>query len=74
MGWSGAVHIFDEVAGALLAEGEIDKKSILKTVIEALENGDWDTQSDSEYWDHPMVREVMEELHPDWFEDEEDDE
>lgn len=74
MGWASAVEIFDVVAGALLDKKEVDKKSVLKTLIETLEDGDWDTQEDSEYYNHPVVREVMEELHPEWFNKEEEEE
>ena len=72
MGWCSATVIFDAVAGALIEDQEkLDKKKILNTVISALEDGDWDCQMDSDYWDHPLVREVFKERDPQWFEDEE---
>lgn len=66
MGWCSATVIFDGVCDALLADEKPDLKSTLRALIAALEDGDWDCQSDSEYWNHPMVREIMKELHPRW--------
>lgn len=70
MGWCSATEIFDEVCSALLDEG--DKPSVeetLKRLVIALEDGDWDCQSDSRYWDHPVVSKIMGERHPNWFDD-----
>lgn len=70
MGWCSGTIIFDEIAKIVLSDEPLDKKATLKAVIESLENGDWDCQSDSEYWKHPLVQEIFRELHPRWFEDE----
>lgn len=70
MGWCSATIIFDKVAGALLDDQPPDKKSVLKVVIDALEDGDWDCQQDSAYWSHPLIQEIFREMHPRWFEDE----
>lgn len=66
MGWCSATRIFDPIVGALLDDKPVDKKALIKMLAEELENGDWDCQMDSNYWDHPLVREVFKELHPDW--------
>ena len=66
MGWCSGTNIFDPIVGALLADKPIDKKAVIKIVAEALEDGDWDCQQDSDYWNHPLVREVFMELHPGW--------
>jgi len=71
MGWCSATRIFDPVVGALLDEKPVDKRDVIKMLIEVLEDGDWDCQQDSAYYDHPLVRSIFKELHPDWFEDEE---
>lgn len=72
MGWCSGTRVFDAVAKALLSENEeLDKKQVLKYVILALQDADWDCEQDSDYWDHPLVREVFMELEPEWFEDEE---
>ena len=68
MGWCSATFIFDKITGALLTDTPPDRKVILKAVAEALEEEDWDCQRESEYWSHPLVREVMREMHPTWFE------
>ena len=69
MGWGSGVVVFDKIAAKVLTE-DLDRKGILETVIDALEDGDWDTQSDSDYYDHPLVQEVLKERHPNWFREE----
>ncbi len=71
MGWGSGTRIFDSVCGGLLSDEPLDKKEIITYLIDALEDGDWDCQQDSAYWEHPIVKEVMREIHPDWFEDDE---
>lgn len=70
MGWCSGTRVFDMVCEILLDEGPLDRRSKLKSIIQDLENSDWDCQQDSDYWDHPLVREIFEELHPIWFDDE----
>jgi hypothetical protein len=73
MGWCSGTYIFDAVAKVLLDDKPVDKKAMLITLIDALEDGDWDCHSESAYWDNPIVREAMKERHPSWFEDEQND-
>ena len=70
MGWCSATSIFDSVCEGLLDDKPKDTKEVIRELVVALEDGDWDCQQDSAFWDHPMVQEVMKELHPRWFEDE----
>jgi hypothetical protein len=72
MGWGSGVDVFDPIISAILGTPMNigHKKALIKAVITALEDHDWDTQPDSKYWDHHIVREVFRELSPDWFEDE----
>ena len=71
MGWCSATQIFDSVASALLdEESKNDVHSVLKELILSLEYADWDCHFDSDYIDHPVVRGIMQELHPTWFEEE----
>lgn len=72
MGWASGVEVFDAIAGMLLKD-RIDKQKILETLIEALENQDWDTQQDSQYWDHPMVQAAFRKMNPGLFEFENED-
>lgn len=63
MGWCSATEIFDLVVEPLL-EGEVtdkDKKVIGELII-ALEGNDWDCQQDSQYWYHPIVKQIYKEL------------
>ena len=72
MGWCSGTEVFDSVAETLLSDKPVDKKRVLKELIRTLEYMDWDCQGDSEYWSHPLVREIFLELHRDWFEEEDE--
>ena len=69
MGWCSGTEVFDAVAGALLDDKPVDKKTVLKNLIETLQDKDWDCESDSDYWEHPIIREIFIELEPDWFDE-----
>jgi len=70
MGWCSATYIFDTMCGELLdKERPPNVEEVIEMLIGELENGDWDCQSDSEYYDHPVVQRIFKRLHPDWFED-----
>lgn len=73
MGWCSGTEIFDDVTGMVIDQDLEDKEkyAIIKRLVISLENGDWDCQSDSEYYDHELVQSVFKELHPDWFVDDE---
>lgn len=76
MGWCSATEIFDKVLAEIIDTDlpEENQERVVRVLIDALEEGDWDCQQDSSYYDHPFVREIFEDLHPDWFRDEYDDE
>ena len=73
MGWCSGTKLFD-----IIVESLIDKKrtktpkEVIKILTEVMEDMDWDCQQDSRYWNHPLIQDVFKELHPDWFEEEED--
>jgi hypothetical protein len=70
MGWCSGTYIFDSVASIILDEGkEFSKKEILKELINALEERDWDCERESAYFDHPLVQEIFKELKPYLFEE-----
>lgn len=75
MGWCSATRIFDDVAGFVLATDKPGKmqSEVLSKLASSLEDGDWDCQQDSDYWDHPIVQAVFKELHPDWDWSEDED-
>lgn len=66
MGWCSGTEIFDKVVKAILEPKKIDKKEVIKEIITAFEDRDWDCQADSEYINHPLVKEAFIELDPDW--------
>lgn len=70
MGWCSATEIFDTVADVVLREVQDDgiRISVLYKLAVALEQHDWDCQSDSCFYDHPLVERVFKQLHPHWFE------
>lgn len=84
MGWCSGTGVFDAVASKFLAEPRKEKnakikfktdlsdevKIMIRTLIEALEDMDWDCQDESTYWDHPLVRSIMRDRHPHWAWDE----
>lgn len=75
MGWCSGTEIFDAVVSFVLKTDASDdeKSSLLKTLADALENHDWDCQQDSDHYEHPIVQRVMHELHPDWYEEDDDE-
>lgn len=70
MGWCSGTEIFDQMCKVILSEEPIDKKAVIESLIYSLWDGDWDCESDSDYWDNEIVREVFTKLRPEWFEDE----
>lgn len=71
MGWCSGTFIFDRMADFILDTDKSDDEKYwaLKALAEALEEQDWDCQSDSNYYDHPVVQKVFKSLHPHWFEE-----
>lgn len=73
MGFCSGTQIFDPVVEYVLKKAQIPKGeqfAIIKTLVEALEDHDWDCQQDSAYWDHPAIQAVMKDIHPEWDEQE----
>lgn len=68
MGWCSATQIFDDMAEFILSTNEPDgkKRAVLGKLIDVLEENDWDCQSDSRYFDHPLVNALFREAHPRW--------
>lgn len=70
MGWCSATIIFDKVVGSLLGESKRPIEEVIENFIDILEENDWDCQTDSIYWDNPIIQKIMKERHPSWFEKE----
>ena len=83
MGWCGGTEIFDTVCDVVLSGEKVDKKELLKALIEVMWEHDWDCEEDSDFIDDKLVRECFVELDSDyedhfeemdnWDTDEEDD-
>jgi len=71
MGWCSATDIFDSVVGALLEDDKVDKETTIKELINALEDGDWDCQQDSVYWNEPLVQKCFKLTSPELFDEDE---
>lgn len=69
MGWCGGTEIFDAVAAEILEPKngyvEFEQKRVLRILANALEENDWDCQSDSKYYEHLIVKEIFDELSAD---------
>ena len=72
MGWASGTAVFDPVVEAILEmEAPLhEKKQVIKTLIDVLENMDWDTQCESEFFEVPLIKSIFLELHPHWYEEE----
>jgi len=57
MGCLSGTEIFDKTMKAVLkcTSRKTDVQRIGKELKDALEDQDWDTQSESEYYDHPII-------------------
>ena len=68
MGWCSGTDIFDPVVNKVLQQDIDDKQKtkIIIALIEALQEHDWDCESDSDYWEHPLVRKAFKKICPDW--------
>ena len=68
MGWCSGTDTFDVAVMAILA-ANMSLKDRVKLLIKEWQSMDWDCEMDSEYWEHPIVREAFMELYPGWFEE-----
>jgi hypothetical protein len=73
MGWCSGTRLFDEICELLLDKKRAHPVDRFVTLIKIFESDDWDCQLDSDYYDHPVVNQAFRKLHPDWFEEGEDD-
>jgi len=70
MGWNSGTEIFDAVCKEILDKDKIEPKKVIKSLIDALECCDWDTESESEYFNHPLVQKIFKKKYPHWFKQE----
>lgn len=75
MGWSGGTHIFDTVCYNILENSQGDdsfKLRVIRALIVELQDLDWDTECESGYYDHPIVKTAFCELGYGYFYDDEE--
>jgi hypothetical protein len=71
MGWSSGADVFDSVVSSFI-KSNISRKiklEIIISLIEALEDKDWDCQLESKYITDSTVMAAFRKVHPDWFEE-----
>lgn len=69
MGWCSGTDVFDPVVKYVLEKSSMSQKQqieIIGVLIETLQHADWDCESDSDYWKHPVVRKAFKKTCPDW--------
>lgn len=70
MGWCSGTDIFDAVMEELEIGtlSDVDKLRILKALIKALGDKDWDCESDSYFYNYPLVKKAFKQVYPklDW--------
>lgn len=68
MGWCSGTDVFDPVVKTILQQdaSEEQKIDVIKSLILALQESDWDCESDSDYWKDPLVRKAFKETCPNW--------
>lgn len=69
MGWSSGTEIFDVVCESVLSDKPVDKEQTIRDLIEVLHYHGWDCESESEFYDHPVVKNIFKEKFPEWFEE-----
>lgn len=75
MGWASGSRIMNAVIDAVQPHvtDQAAREAIYQPIINALEEGDWDTQDESEGRD-PAYDAVIRAMHPTWYEEDEEDE
>jgi hypothetical protein len=75
MGFCSGTDIFDPVIDCILKQSPDRlhpeaRRELIRALILALWKHDWDCETDSEYFENPIVHEVFKALKPEWFDDE----
>lgn len=61
MGWSSGTNIFDTTTKAVLLSSatDVEKVSIIKALLSEMKDADWDTECESDYFTHPLVKKAF---------------
>lgn len=75
MGWASGSRLFSEVIDVVQKHvlDEEERVNIYKGLIDAFEDADWDTQDEC-VGEDPAYDAALKELHPDWYDDDEEEE
>ena len=73
MGWCSGTDSFDDAISIMEESGVELTKDIFKKMIISFENKDWDCQLDSQYSEYKQFQEALVELHPTWFDFDEEE-
>lgn len=68
MGWCSGTDVFDHMMFVIKKTDITDeqRQCLIQCLIVALQNQDWDCESDSDYWRDPLVRKAFKEVCPKW--------
>ena len=69
MGWCSGTVLFDDIVEAIFDSTPENIITMLTKIITAFEDMDWDCQEGSRYWEKHEVRQAFKAIHPEWFED-----
>lgn len=74
MGWGSGSTLFSMVIDAVKPHvpDEAKRQEIYKPLIEAFESQDWDTQDEC-MGEDPAYDAALKELHPDWYDEDDED-
>lgn len=75
MGWASGSRLFSEVIDVIkkAVPDEDERIDIYMGLIDAFEDADWDTQDECMGQD-PAYDAALKELHPEWYDDDEEEE
>jgi len=63
MGWCSGTETFDAAMDMIFNE-EKSLKEKVRELIKTWQGMDWDCEGESAYWDHPLFREIWQEMYP----------
>jgi hypothetical protein len=68
MGWCSGTCVFYPVIKAVLEQDapKEQKIDVIKSLIIALQDADWDCETDTDYWKHQLVRRAFKKTCPSW--------
>lgn len=74
MGWCSGTEIFDTVVSDILSSTlqEHSKVNMIVNLINALQDNDWDCETDSKYYKHYVVNIAFRKVRPEWFDVDDD--